>query len=363
MPNHDRNALTIADRLQIAWVLLPAPIVAIWALVQAPFTTHGRTKSWKRNLFDRLVRWVISGTNRRQARALLGTTRGAYNQFLKENKMEPVVEEIGEDARLLWIGPKQTERVLLYLHGGAFLLGMSPFAASFWKYIQDNLGKRGKPTGVAILNYTLVPDLQFPGQLKQGVRAVRHLLDSGVKPENIQLVGDSAGAAFIYQIWSHILHPVEGAPKLELSSPFGGTYMVSPWVRLTDDEGKFFSSKGNRDYLMPATGNYWGHKVLDGLPASAIPYIEANTAPEDWLQGLEKCVKRVLISAGGAETLYGEIIKFQEVVKKHHKDVTLYLEEHGVHNEPYLSFMTKEKDLGEVTPLVLDWLDAGFEKS
>ena len=36
---------------------------------------------------------------------------------MKEEKMEPVVEEIGEDARLLWIGQRQTNRVLLYFHG------------------------------------------------------------------------------------------------------------------------------------------------------------------------------------------------------------------------------------------------------
>ena len=36
---------------------------------------------------------------------------------MEQAKMEPAVEEIGEDARLLWIGRKQTDRVLLYFHG------------------------------------------------------------------------------------------------------------------------------------------------------------------------------------------------------------------------------------------------------
>jgi len=36
---------------------------------------------------------------------------------MKKTNMEPIVEEIGEDAKLLWIGPRQTDRVLLYLHG------------------------------------------------------------------------------------------------------------------------------------------------------------------------------------------------------------------------------------------------------
>lgn len=30
---------------------------------------------------------------------------------------EPVVDELGEDARLLWIGPKRLNTVILYCHG------------------------------------------------------------------------------------------------------------------------------------------------------------------------------------------------------------------------------------------------------
>ena len=60
---------------------------------------------------------VVTGMNRRQIRAFFGPTRKAYDDFLKSKRWEPVVEELGDDARLFWIGPKQTDRVLLYFHG------------------------------------------------------------------------------------------------------------------------------------------------------------------------------------------------------------------------------------------------------
>jgi hypothetical protein len=82
-----------------------------WALLKAPFTP------WKRILVDRLLGLIVAGTNRRQIRAIFGTTRGAYDNFVREAKLTPLVEEIGDDARLLWIGPKITENVLLYFHG------------------------------------------------------------------------------------------------------------------------------------------------------------------------------------------------------------------------------------------------------
>ena len=55
--------------------------------------------------------------NRRQMRAMVPTTLAGYETFMKRERMEPVVEEIGEGARLLWIGPGQADRVLLYFHG------------------------------------------------------------------------------------------------------------------------------------------------------------------------------------------------------------------------------------------------------
>jgi hypothetical protein len=55
--------------------------------------------------------------NRRQMRAILPPTLEVYETFMKQAKMEPVVEEIGEEARLLWIGQRKADRVLLYFHG------------------------------------------------------------------------------------------------------------------------------------------------------------------------------------------------------------------------------------------------------
>ena len=36
---------------------------------------------------------------------------------MKQAKLEPVVEDIGEGGNLQWIGLRQTDRVLLYFHG------------------------------------------------------------------------------------------------------------------------------------------------------------------------------------------------------------------------------------------------------
>jgi acetyl esterase/lipase len=209
----------------------------------------------------------------------------------------------------------------------------------------------------------LVPDRPFPTQLKQGVLAIQHLINLGVKPENIQILGDSAGATLIHETLSHLLRPVAGVPEISLSAPFSGVYMMSPWVRLVDTDRQFLYSNDNKgDILSGDRLNYWGSEVLQDAPKEAIPYLEPNSAPPMWLNGVDKCVKRVLISAGGAECLRDEIIKYQATFQEHHKDVIFVLHANGIHNDPYWDFATHEKDLGELTPQILDWLDENCTK-
>lgn len=99
------------------WRILAA-LYLVLALIKSPFTPYGRSKSWKRIIVDSAVLTLASGMNRRQFRAFFGSTTKTYETFLKEKKLPRVVEDIGDDARLFWIGPKHTDRVVIYFHGG-----------------------------------------------------------------------------------------------------------------------------------------------------------------------------------------------------------------------------------------------------
>ena len=229
----------------------------------------------------------------------------------------------------------------------------------------------------------LVPDGMFPVQLRQAVLSIQHLFTLGFEPENIQLVGDSAGAALIHQVFSHILHPLEGVPKLMLTSPLGGAYMMSPWTRLvgwtvslrtTMGEPTPYTMllrlivwvesllDGKDDVIDASISTYWGSKVLDGAKPCAIPYLQAASAPRDWLQGVDKCVRRVLISAGGLEFFRGEVVHYGKCVQEHLKDTMIIVQENGVHDDPLLELLVGEKFLGSLTPKILDWLEEGFSR-
>jgi acetyl esterase/lipase len=209
----------------------------------------------------------------------------------------------------------------------------------------------------------LVPDAMFPVQLKQAVLSIQRLLTLGYEPNNIHLVGDSAGGALIHQVLSHILHPVEDVPKLTLTSPLGGVYMMSPWTRLVHGKGsRLHINDGRGDVIVSSTGTYWGSKVLDGAKPSAIPYLDAASAPKDWLQGVDKYVKRILISAGDLEILRDAIVDYGKHIGEHLKDTTIIVQENGIHDDPFLDFVVGEKKLGSLTPKILDWLEEGLAR-
>ncbi|GLB44456.1 putative alpha beta hydrolase fold protein [Lyophyllum shimeji] len=335
------------------------PLVLGWTLLTKPFHRNNKYKGSKRVLGDKTFYHLTRRLNVRQLQWALGDTRDVYEAWTKKQGLPLVIDELGENSRLLWIGEKRTDRVILYLHGGAYLLPPAFFVPDFWKYIQDELKSKNKGAGIAMLQYSLVPTAPFPTQLKQVVLAVQHLISAGAKPENIQITGDSAGAGLTLQLLSHLLHPAPDVPRLALSAPLRSAYLMSPWVSLTGQTGSMLSNDSS-DIIGIKCLTYWGREVLDGVSEDQRPYLEASRAPEAWFENLSTVVDRVLITAGDAEALRDTIVVFAERICKQHPRAEFILQKYGVHNDPYFDFFTKEKKLGELTPRIFEWFETAF---
>jgi len=363
MPDSQYGRPSWTEKVAFAFtVLVHMPIVLVWTLLTSSFHPHNRLKTWKRVVADKAFYHLTKELNAKQLQWTMGTTLKVYEDWVKQSGLPIMVDELGEDARLLWIGKRRIDRVILYFHGGAFVCPMQYFVPSFWEYMQEELEKKGTYAGLAILNYTLVPSGTFPTQLKQATLALEHLISSGARPQNIQIVGDSAGGNLILQLISHILHPLEGIPRTNLSSPIRGAYLMSPWVSLTGDAGSMTSNDDN-DIIGTKCINEWGHQVLEGVPDSQLPYIYPNKAPESWFKGIDTVVDRVLITAGSAECLRDPIEVFAKQIGSLHSGADFLMQQNGVHNDPYFDFFTKEKKLGKLTPQILGWLARGFESA
>ncbi|KAG6844167.1 hypothetical protein H0H87_009286 [Tephrocybe sp. NHM501043] len=338
----------------IATLVLELPVSIGWTLLTSPFHRTNKHKTLIRIAGVKLFRVLTGRLNAKQLQWGMGDTLDVYKAHMKSQKLPLVVDELGENSRLLWFGERRTDRVILYFHGGAYIIPPAICVPPFWTFALGELKSRGKETGFAMLQYSLHPTATFPTQLKQAVLAVQHLLDSGVAPQNIQLTGDSAGGNMIFKLISHILHPVPSVPRLTLSSPFSGAYAMSPWVNLTSDTGSMITN-GDSDVIGREALIYWGNIVLNGVLEEYRPYLEPYYAPEDWFANMSSVVKRVFITAGDAECLRDSIVVFADRVAKQHPAVQFLLQKHGVHNDPFFDFMGSGQVRGELTPPILDF--------
>ncbi|KAF8596187.1 hypothetical protein BDV93DRAFT_528245, partial [Ceratobasidium sp. AG-I] len=113
------------------------------------------------------------------------------------------------------------ERVVLYLHGGAYYV----FNAATHRLITIPLSKYADARVFAV-NYRLAPETRFPGALHDAVHAYRRLTDElHVPPSRIVVAGDSAGGGLTLALLMYLRD--EG---YELPS---GAILFSPWVDLT----------------------------------------------------------------------------------------------------------------------------------
>lgn len=162
----------------------------MWTALKHTFCFPGRVypaadihrKTWRRSLGDTAFRFISDRLSATQFQYALGTSEHVYHKWTKQNRLPVHVEPVGEDARLLWIGPRRTERVVLYFHGkqilaqdhhrvdrisgtgGGFLIPLSDFAASFWNHVREEFERDGMHVGVAILNYCKSPKPFTPSQ-------------------------------------------------------------------------------------------------------------------------------------------------------------------------------------------------------
>ena len=113
----------------------------------------------------------------------------------------------------------RTDQTLLYIHGGAFVIGNPTDYRSL-------SGELGRATGVSTvsLDYRLAPEHPFPAAVDDCVAAYRALLEGGIKPADIVLAGDSAGGGLV-------IATLVAARDAGLPMP-AGALTISPWVDL-----------------------------------------------------------------------------------------------------------------------------------
>ncbi|KAK0201272.1 Alpha/Beta hydrolase protein [Desarmillaria ectypa] len=292
------------------------------------------------------------------------STQENYMQWTRSTGLPYTIDAVPsiDDTKILWIGPKCLKKVLFYCHGGGYMISALGAQMNFYRYLQFELEKRGIHVGVAMITYKLLPEHQFPTQLRQARDALGFLMQAGVHPRNIMLVGESAGANLVIQTLSHILHRLPSVQPLLLPTgqAFRGALLISPWVSMKADSESAQSLLHNKhkyDILSSRIVHLICKEVVKDIPETDIKFLDPVEAPKAWFNGLDDLVDRILITYGEFEGFAPGIqLLYEKYLKPYHEDMITLQQRDGVHGDPILKFIWKQEDLGDMVPVIVEWV-------
>lgn len=214
-------------------------------------------------------------------------------QVADDIEVEPVTVA-GRDAEWLHAPSTQSERSILYLHGGGYALGSLTTHRSL-------AGEVSRAAGAAVLliDYRLAPEHPFPAAVEDGLAALQWLQEQGFEPTQMAIVGDSAGGGLTV---ATLLSARDHGVPLP-----GAAVCISPWADLTCSSDSF-RTRADVDPLVVSPGiNNMADLYLQDTPPTH-PLASPNYAD---LQGLPP----LLIHVGTEEVLLDDSIKLDERAK------------------------------------------------
>ena len=195
------------------------------------------------------------------------------------------------------------ERVILYLHGGGYVIG----SIASHRHLAAALG-RAAGARCLVIDYRLAPEHPFPAAVDDAMAAYRFLLDSGFAPGDIAVAGDSAGGGLTVATLVAIRDA--GLPQ-----PACG-FCISPWVDL-EGLGASMASKAAEDPMVQKEG-------LSGMAGAYLAGASPRTPLAAPLHADLKGLAPLLIHVGSAETLLDDATRLAAAAA--HAEVEVRLE-------------------------------------
>jgi monoterpene epsilon-lactone hydrolase len=248
-------------------------------------------------LRDRLVMFAFHRLMAFQTELPLGPEgRPGYDKMIARLAM--AAKGVTYDAGTLhgvdgwWCRPPADvgQGAILYLHGGAYVLGS---AEAYRHYVGQIAIRAGVPAFVA--DYSLAPERPFPNALDDALAAYRGL--AGLGYVRIAIAGDSAGAGLALAVLRRV------SKDTSLPRP-AGAMVASPWTDLALTGASMETRAkvdpiGKRSMLIEAAAMYLGSG--DRRDPSASP-----------LDGDLSLLPPVLIHVGEDEILLDDSLRYAE---------------------------------------------------
>jgi acetyl esterase/lipase len=202
------------------------------------------------------------------------------------------------------------ERVVLYLHGGGYVV----CSVSTHRDLISRIARAAEARALGV-EYRLAPEHPFPAAVEDATAAYRWLLASGVNPAGIAIAGDSAGGGLTIATLVALRQAGDPLPAAAVC--------LSPWVDL-EGTGDSMTTKAAADpfvrmeMIQFMAQQYLGDRSLR-TPLAAPLYAD--------LQGLPP----LLIQVGTAEVLLDDSTRLAERARAAGVPVTLDVWDDMIH--------------------------------
>lgn len=220
-----------------------------------------------------------------------------------------VVDADGVPAEWVTVPSSRGRRVVLYLHGGAYVMGSSGSHRGLAGRIA-----RAADASVLLPNYRLAPEHVFPAAVEDALACWRWLLGKGFEPAQMTIAGDSAGGGLALATLLALKEAGESLPACGVG--------LSPWTDLTGSGPS--AQPGIVDDPM---------LTLSGLIDSGRDYAahDVNNPLASPLLGDLAGLPPLLLQVGTREILLSDSTRFAERATAAGTSVTLEVEEGLIH--------------------------------
>jgi len=195
-----------------------------------------------------------------------------------------------------WIAAPGAEkdRVILYLHGGGYVVG----SINTHRAMVSRIARASNARALAI-DYRLAPEHPFPAAVEDTIAAYKWLLAQGYKPGRIVIAGDSAGGGLT-------IAGLLAIRDAKLPMP-AGAVPISPWTDL-EGTGESVRTRATRDVMV----------TQDNLASSAKQYYGTHDPKDPLVSPVHanfRGLPPMLIQVGDAEILLDDATRVAKSAK------------------------------------------------
>ncbi len=230
-----------------------------------------------------------------------------------------------------WITPKNLKNtgVVLYLHGGGYMLG----SISTHSPLMARIALASK-TKVLAIEYGLAPERPYPCALEDSLKAYHWLIAQGYDPKKIVIAGDSSGGGLAVATLLKLKDNNESQPA--------ACACLSPWLDL-QVSGETIVTHANKDLLVNSIG----------LQIAAYSYAQEEQLTHPYISPLYadlKGLSPMYIQVSGSEVLLDDTVRFEKKAKESGVEIEVHIWKNMLHVWQAFGFLPEAakaiKDIG-----------------